>query len=363
VTELEILMSHATTIKRLTEYATCAGCAGKIPPLAVAEILRSVQPRGCDPNVLVGTETSDDAGVYRVAEGLAVVQTVDFFPPLVDDPYTFGKIAATNALSDVYAMNGRPITALNIVMFPDDELPLAILGAILRGGGDQVAASGAVTLGGHSLRDREIKFGLSVTGLVDPTQLLTNASARVGDVLVLTKPLGTGLVTTAHKKGKCPGDLLDAGVASMTQLNAVGRDALNAAGGPGAVSSVTDVTGFGLAGHALEMAEGAGVTIELDLAALPLLPGSEALAEAGFFTRASRTNREFVGDRIEVGPSAHRLRLEYLFDAQTSGGLLIAIHPDHADRLVHELRDRGALAASRVGRVRSRRDSKAIVVQ
>jgi selenide, water dikinase len=352
-------MSQPT--KRLTEYANCAGCAGKIPPLGIAQILGALPARSADPRLLVGTETSDDAGVYLVADGLALVQTVDFFPPLVDDPYTFGKIAATNALSDIYAMNGRPITAMNLVMFPDDELPLSILAEIVRGGGEQVLKAGAVTLGGHSLRDREIKYGLSVTGLVDPASLLTNASARVGDLLVLTKPLGTGLVTTAAKKQKCPLDVLDRAVAGMTQLNAVGRDALNEAGGAGVVSALTDVTGFGLAGHALEMAEGSRVTIEIDVTALPLIAGTEPLAEANFFTRASKTNREFVGDRIEIGPGVDAFRLQYLFDAQTSGGLLIAIHPDHVARLVAGLQSREALAHAIVGRVGERRGSVALV--
>ena len=349
--------------KRLTEYANCAGCAGKIPPLGIAQILRGLPPRSGDPNLLVGTETSDDAGVYLVADGLAVVQTVDFFPPLVDDPYTFGQIAATNALSDIYAMNGRPITAMNVVMFPDDELPLSILGEIIRGGGTQVAKAGAVTVGGHSLRDKEIKFGLSVTGLVDPAEMLTNAKARDGDVLVLTKPLGTGLVTTAHKKQECPADVLERAVAGMTQLNAVGRDALIDAGGAGPVSAVTDVTGFGLAGHALEMAEGSGKTIEVDISALPLIEGTQPLAEAKFFTRASKTNREFVGDRLEVRPGVDAFRLQYLFDAQTSGGLLIAIHPDHVARLVEGLKARGALASAVVGRVTARRGSIALVAR
>ena len=206
-------------------------------------------PRPSDPNLLVGTETSDDAGVYLVAPGLAMVQTLDFFPPLVDDPYDFGQIAAANALSDIYAMNARPVTALNIVGFPDNELPLSILAEILRGGASQVTLAGAVTMGGHSVRDAEIKYGLSVTGLIDPASILTNASARAGDVLVLTKPLGTGFATTANKKAKCPApEVLALAIDSMIQLNAVGRDALvEAGGGPAAV---TDVTGFGLAGHA-----------------------------------------------------------------------------------------------------------------
>jgi selenide,water dikinase len=349
--------------KRLTDYANCAGCAGKIPPSAIAQILRDLPPRASDPNLLVATETSDDAGVYRVAEGLAVVQTVDFFPPLVDDPFTFGQIAATNALSDIYAMNARPITAMNLVMFPDDELPLSILAEIIRGGGSQVTKAGAVTLGGHSLRDKEIKFGLSVTGLIDPASLLTNAGARSGDLLILTKPLGTGLVTTAAKKQKCPLEVLDRAVAGMTQLNATGRDAMNEAGGAGVVSAVTDITGFGLAGHALEMAEGSGRTIEIEIGALPIIEGTQPLAEANFFTRASKTNREFVGDRLEIGPGADAFLLQYLFDAQTSGGLLIAIHPDHAARLVEGLRARGALAWAVIGRVMERNGSTALVAR
>ena len=243
----------------------------------------------------------DDAGVYRLAPDLALVQTLDFFPPLVDDPYTFGQIAAANALSDVYAMNGRPITALNIAAFPDDELPLEILAEILRGAAERVSLAGAVTLGGHTVRDAEIKFGLSVTGLIDPAELLTNAGAKVGDLLVLTKPLGTGFVTTAAKREECPQPVLDRAIAQMIELNAIGRDALRAAGG---AHAVTDVTGYGLAGHAFEMAEGAGLTFELDVSALPVIAGAEPLAIPRYFTRASKSNREFVRDRLGSIPAS-----------------------------------------------------------
>ena len=187
-------------------------------PSGIAQVLRDLPGRGDDPNFLVGTETSDDAGVYRLAEGLALVQTLDFFPPLVDDPFTFGQIAAANALSDVYAMNGRPLTVMNIAGFPDDQLPLSILAEILRGAADRVRLAGAVTVGGHTVRDAEIKFGLSVTGLVDPALMLTNAGAQPGDVLVLTKPLGTGFVTTAAKKEECPPEVLARAVAGMIAL-------------------------------------------------------------------------------------------------------------------------------------------------
>jgi selenide, water dikinase len=301
----------------------------------------------------------DDAGVYRLSNDLALVQTLDFFPPLVDDPYTFGQIAAANSLSDVYAMNGRPITALNIAAFPDDELPLEILGEIIRGASERVALAGAVTLGGHTVRDSEIKFGLSVTGLVDPAELLTNAGARIGDLLVLTKPLGTGFVTTAAKRQECPEPVLQRAIAQMSQLNSIGRDALRAAGG---AHAITDVTGYGLAGHAFEMAQGARLTVEIDVSTLPVIEGAEPLAVPRFFTRASTSNREFLEGRLQISPQADRLGLEFVFDAQTSGGLLIAVSADHVSRLLDELRNRGAMAASVVGRVVERAGDTAIVL-
>ena len=316
--------------------------------------------RGDDPNFLVGTETADDAGVYRLADGLALVQTLDFFPPLVDDPFTFGQIAAANSLSDVYAMNARPLTVLNIAAFPDNELPLEILAEILRGAAERVVLAGAVTLGGHTVRDAEIKFGLSVTGLIDPADLLTNAGARVGDRLVLTKPLGTGFVTTAAKKQECPEPVLDKAVAQMVELNAAGRDALRVAGG---AHAVTDVTGYGLAGHAFEMAEGAHLTFELDVSSLPIIDGAEALAIPRYFTRASSSNREFVRDRLRIEHGIDPVRLEFAFDAQTSGGLLIAVAPGNMDALVSELRARGASASAVVGRVVERADEVAVVLR
>ena len=307
----------------------------------------------------MGTATADDAGVYLVADGLAMVQTLDFFPPLVDDPYTFGRIAATNALSDLYAMNARPVTALNIVGFPDDELPLEILGEILRGGSDVIAAAGAALIGGHSVRDAEIKYGLSVTGLADPSKIWTNAGARPGDALILTKPLGTGFVTTANKKDQCPPAVLAAAIASMTQLNSVGRDAALAVGG---VHAVTDITGFGMAGHALEMAEASDVTIVLDLDRLPLIAGSEELARPEFTSRASRTNREFVADRLSWGDDLDRRVEPYLWDAQTSGGLLIAIDHDRLTDLEQALEGRGALATRFVGWVQPRQGAIALLM-
>ena len=325
--------------------------------MGIAQVLREGPLSHHDPNVLVATETMDDAGVYRLSNDLALVQTLDFFPPLVDDPYTFGQIAAANALSDVYAMNGRPITVLNIAAFPDDELPMEILAAILRGAAERVGLAGAATLGGHTVRDKEIKFGLSVTGLIDPAELLTNAGARIGDLLVLTKPLGTGFVTTAAKRQECPQAVLDRAIAQMIELNAVGRDALRAAGG---VHALTDVTGYGLAGHACEMAEGAGLTFAIEVSKLPVIEGAEPLAVARYYTRASKTNREFLQGRLRTEHGVDPLRLEFAFDAQTSGGLLIAIAPDHVSLLIQRLRDRGASAAAIVGRVEKRSGDIAI---
>ena len=277
----------------------------------------------------------------------------------MDDPYRFGQIAAANSLSDVYAMNGRPLTALNIVGFPDDELDLGILAEILRGADERVRAAGAVTVGGHSVRDAEVKFGLSVTGLVDPAELMTNAGGRVGDALVLTKPLGTGFVATAAKKEECPETVLESAVASMIALNSVGRDAFREVGG---VHAVTDVTGFGLLGHGSEMADGSGVTIEFDSRALPALPGVESLAVPKYYTRAAKSNRAFLEGRLELAPTADALGIELAFDPQTSGGLLIAVEPARAGALVASLQRHGSPAAAVVGRVVERRGPIAVVL-
>lgn len=309
--------------------------------------------------MLVGTETSDDAGVYLLQDGLALVQTLDFFPPLVDDPFVYGQIAAANALSDIYAMNGRPITAMNIVAFPDGELPLSILGEILNGAADRVTLAGAVTIGGHSVRDAEVKFGLSVTGLVDPKELLTNATARAGDVLILTKPLGTGFVTTANKKEECPPELLSQAVASMIALNVIGRDAVRDCS---EVHALTDVTGFGLAGHASEMAVAAGVTIRLSAKSLPRFEGIESLLNTRYYTRASKTNREFLQGRLRVETSAQAEGVELAFDAQTSGGLLISVASHQAASLIAGLNRRGAGAAAIVGEVIPRVDENVLII-
>lgn len=311
-----------------------------------------------DPNLLVGPEHFSDAGVYRLADGLAVVQSVDFFPPLVDDPFIFGQIAAANSMSDVYAMGGRPTTALNIVGFPDDKLPMQTLQEILRGGAERVAAAGAVIVGGHSVRDVEIKYGLAVTGVVDPNKMLTNRRAQPGDALVLTKALGTGFITTANRAGKCPDGVLQSAIESMIALNSKASEAAVDCG----AHAMTDITGFGLAGHAHEMAEASNVTIHLRLNDLPLLPGARELAKRGFFTRANAATRVYLEDAIEYGHEGATAReqsdsaalIEFLFDPQTSGGLLVSLAADRADAFVQQLHESGVAAATIVGEVRER---------
>ena len=265
-----------------------------------------------DPNLVIGTEGFSDSCVYRVREDLLMVQSLDFFPPLVDDPFLFGQIAAANSLSDVYAMGARPTTALNIVGFPDDQLDLQILHEILAGGAERVGLAGAVIGGGHTVRDSEIKYGLSVTGFVDSQALLSNRHANPGDLLVLTKPLGTGFVTTAFRKNRCPKEVFDAATSSMRALN----DAASQAAVACEASAATDITGFGLAGHAGEMAESSGVTIELYLDQLPVLHGAAELIRQGFFTRASATNRSFVQEFTRIEAGVDEEAVEFAFDAQ-----------------------------------------------
>ena len=295
--------------------------------------------------------------MYRLTDDIALVQTLDFFPPVVNDPFVYGQIAAANALSDVYAMGGVPRTALNLVGYPDDKADLEWLGEILRGGAERCQASGTTIVGGHTVRDAEIKFGLSVTGIVHPRHIFTNANARPGDKLVLTKALGTGFVTTAHKADACPPELFAAACASMIQLNDVGRDAMIECG----AHAATDVTGFGLAGHALEMAEGSGTTLVLELSKLPLLPGAEKLARRPYLTRASGTNAGFVNPALRIEGKPDPVRLEFFYDAQTSGGLLISVPADAADKLVALARAKGAAVTCVVGEVTERQGTALVL--
>jgi selenide,water dikinase len=270
----------------------------------------------------VGRETFDDAGVFVLRDDLALVQTVDFFAPIVDDPYRFGQIAAANALSDVFAMGGEPLTALAIVAFPAGKLPTSVLTDILRGGQDKVHEAGAVLIGGHSIIDEELKFGLSVTGQAHPARLLTNATARPGDRLVLTKPLGTGLLATAAKADRLPFEALSMLHATMSALNAIASRAALAAG----VSCATDVTGFGLLGHALNIARGSGVTLRIDGRRLPELPGARELWRAGTRTGGAERNEAYLASHVDAA-NADPADLALALDPQTSGGLLLAVPP------------------------------------
>ncbi|MGH9012844.1 MAG: selenide, water dikinase SelD [Acidimicrobiia bacterium] len=343
-------MTTAAEPVRLTRFSHGAGCACKLGPADLRTVLglvRGLDPPA-DPDLLVGLDTSDDAAVYRLRADLAVVVTTDFFTPIVDDPYDWGRIAAANALSDVYAMGGTPLLALNLVAWPREGLPFELLARVLDGGADVVRAAGAVVAGGHSIDDAEPKFGLAVVGTVDPARVLTNAAALPGDALVLTKPIGLGVISTALKRDAAPAGVLDDAVHVMTTLNAGARDAAAALGG--AVHAGTDVTGFGLLGHLREMLVASGVSAEVDAASVPVIDGVRELLAADMVAGGTQRNHAFVSDTVDWGglPESQQLLLA---DAQTSGGLLLAVAPGRSGDLVDELRSRNTPAAAIVGRV------------
>jgi selenide,water dikinase len=299
-------------------------------PGALTNILAGLRLPG-HPDLLIGLDVSDDAAVYKLGEGSALVQTVDFFPPIVDDPYTFGAIAAANALSDIYAMGGRPVLALAIAGFPED-LPADVIRAILQGGADKVAEAGAALAGGHTVVDQEPKYGLCVTGLVDPARVTPKANARAGDVLLLTKPLGTGLITTASKRWAVEPADLDAAIASMLTLNRRAAELASAV----EIHSATDITGFGLLGHAAEIARNSGVGLRFVAADLPLLPGALDYARAGIAPGGLGRNRDFLerDGYVQIAESVDPARRMLLYDPQTSGGLLLVLPPEAADVFV-----------------------------
>jgi len=320
-------------------------------------VLRDV-PRTEDPRALVGHETRDDAAVYQLTEDQAIVETVDFFTPVVDDPYWFGRIAAANAFSDVWAMGGRPLFALNLVCFPVKTLPLAVLSDILRGGADAAREAGAPILGGHSIDDPEPKYGMAVTGVVHPARILRNVGARPGDRLLLTKPLGSGIVTTAIKRGVAPAALAARAIEVMAALNRRAGEILAASG---AVDALTDVTGFGLLGHAWEMAEGSGVALGLSAAAVPVMDGVEALAASDVVPGGSKANLEWVAPHVRFPEGMSPARRMVLADAQTNGGLLAAVRPERADGILAALREAGIEAAA-IGEVLPARGAPGIEV-
>ncbi len=311
-----------------------------------------------DARALVGHETRDDAAVYRLSPTEAIVETVDFFTPVVDDPYWFGRIAAANAFSDVWAMGGRPLFALNLVGFPVNGLPMEVLAEILRGGAETAALAGAPILGGHSIDDPEPKYGMAVTGLVHPDRILRNVGARPGDQLLLTKPLGSGILTTAIKRGIATPEQVAGVTTVMAELNRAAGEVFAASGG---VSALTDVTGFGLLGHAWGMAEGSKVVLRIHPEAVPVQPGALALAERDVVPGGSKANLAWVAPRVRFDASVpHPLRV-LLADAQTNGGLLAAVHPDRLPTVQRLLADRG-VAASLVGEVRAAPEGPSIEV-
>ena len=340
---------------KLTKLSKCAGCGAKVGAGVLAQLLEGIKVHQ-DPNLLVGFDKSDDASVYQVTDALALVQTVDFFPPIADDPYLFGQIAATNALSDVYAMGGEPRLCLNIMAVPE-SMPKEAVHQLLRGGYDKVYEAGALITGGHSILDDEPKYGLAVTGFVHPDRVLTNSGARPGDMLLLTKPLGIGVLTTAQKaellspEGRALAEKL------MTTLNRSARDAMVKY----RVHACTDVTGFGLLGHACEMAQGSDVEMELRVADIDLIGEAVELAKMGLLPAGMYRNRTFAEPWVDAGDT-ELCKQDVLYDPQTAGGLLMAVDPADADALYAELK--GCVpSAQRIGTVRAYRGGKRIFLR
>ena len=334
---------------RLTSLAHGGGCGCKLSPAVLREILATMPAAGVFPNLMVGAETSDDAAVWRLNDSQALVATTDFFMPVVDDPFDFGRIAATNALSDVYAMGATPIFALAIVGMPVDKLPVETIGRILAGGASVCAAAGIPVAGGHSIDSVEPIYGLVALGLVHPDRVLTNRTTRAGDVLILTKPLGVGVLSAAFKQQRLAPGGYEALIATTTQLNAVGA-ALAAMEG---VHAVTDVTGFGLLGHTLELCRGADLGAELDANGPALIEGVEALARAGVRTGAAVRNWASYGEAVHLPADLEEWRKDLLCDPQTSGGLLIAVDPGYSEAVLAEVKSAGFGASRIIGRMTS----------
>ncbi len=312
----------------------------------LGDILKQL-PQPNDPRLLVGINTADDAGVYQLTDEIALIQTVDFFTPIVDDPYDFGRISAANSLSDVYAMGGKPLTALNIVGFHQKFFSNDILVKILSGGYDKVSEAEAIIVGGHTIMDEELKYGLAVTGIIHPAKVVTNAGARPGDRLILTKPLGTGIISTALKAGQNLGDLLSRAVEVMATLNRSASEAMQVVG----VSACTDITGFGLLGHGYEMAAASQVGFKIWAKAVPVFEEAIQLANEGFVPGGTSNNRYYLNDKVILPDSLDWALATLLFDAQTSGGLLISVPAPKVDRLLEQLQQRNVATMAVIGEV------------
>ena len=340
---------------KLTKLASCAGCGAKVGGGVLAELLDDIKIHQ-DPNLLVGFDKSDDASVYRISDDLALVQTVDFFPPIADDPYRFGQIAATNALSDVYAMGGEPKTALNIMCVPEN-MPKEAVHEILRGGYDKVYEAGAVITGGHSIYDDEPKYGLAVTGFVDPKKMLTNSAAKPGDVLILTKPIGIGILTSAMKADLCEEETKSYAYTLMSTLNKAARDIMVNY----RVHSCTDVTGFGLLGHSYEMAQGSDVEMTLDTNAIDFIPEALSFARMGVLPAGMYRNRKYAESAVDSEEVELAVQ-DMLYDPQTSGGLLMAVDPNDAEALFAALQGK-VPSAQKIGTVSAYRGGKRIFLR
>ncbi|RKP58064.1 selenide, water dikinase SelD [Cohnella endophytica] len=348
-------MSSTEKIK-LTSLSSKGGCGCKIGPADLAQVLRGLPQAVPDPRLLVGLDTSDDAGVYQLTDELAIVQTLDFFTPIVDDAYSFGQIAAANAISDIYAMGAKPLTVLNIVAFPISTLDKQILTDILRGAADKVQEAGATLVGGHSIDDKEPKFGLAVTGIVHPDKVRTNAGAKPGNRLILTKPIGVGILTTSIKNGQLDQAEIDRVTSVMATLNKKAAETMESY----PVHACTDVTGFGLLGHAMEMAKGSHVGIKLYRDRVPVLPRVRELAEKGFVPGGTKNNFNHVKDSVSFSDRLDQIDQWILCDAVTSGGLLIAVEADQADSLLQALVAAG-VEASEIGETTSDRPGLILV--
>lgn len=333
------------------------GCSAKIPPGQLEELLKDL-PLPADPRILVDISTHDDAGVYRISDDTALVFTTDFFPPMVSDGYEFGLIAATNSISDVYAMGGMPLIALNIMMFPSSRIPMDVYRDILRGGSDKAKEAGVSIIGGHTIDDYPPKYGLAVIGTVHPEKIITNAGVREGDFLILTKPLGTGIILAGHRLKMVAPRQLEGAVSTMKQLNATGAVLMQKYG----VRGATDITGFGLAGHALKMARASDVTVSIDLGSVPLLDGTYSLTDQGCIPGAAFRNLDYTGKDTRTADGAdYNLRM-IAHDAQTSGGLLMAVAPGRSEALLKELHESGHPEAAVIGRA-GKREEVALVIK
>ena len=331
---------------KLTHFSHGLGCGCKMRPQYLEKILANL-PKPGDANLLVGTSSSDDAAVYRINDEQAIVQTVDFFTPIVDDPYDFGSIAAANAISDIYAMGATPLFALNIVAFPSKKLSPEILEQILKGASDKAAEAGIFIAGGHSIDDEEPKFGMTVTGMVHPQKILTNCNAKAGDVLILTKPIGTGIISTAIRKDLADEQSKDEAIGWMKTLNRNAAEVLR----DFPVNACTDVTGFGLMGHLTEMSKGSGLDAEVFFSKVPFMGKIAAYAEAGAVSGGTKGNYEYYSRWIDWADSLTETERFMLSDAQTSGGLLIAIPEQHSAALIAALHNRGVSASSVIGKI------------